>query len=64
MEFYTVDSYEATNSYKFIVPHLNLKPLVHTTHLYRILFTTHTYLTFAFFLHQHSRQDSHGSALG
>jgi len=58
------DSCEATNSYKFIVPHLNMQPNVHTTHslaLYpgpgyeathshEILFMTHSYLTFIFIL--------------
>ena len=45
-----IDSCEATNTYKFIVPHLNAQPHVHTTHSHEISFTTHTYLTFAFSL--------------
>ena len=35
------------NTYKFIAHTLNVKPHVHTTHSHEILFTTHTYLTFA-----------------
>ena len=41
--------FQGTES-KFIVPHLNTQPHVHTTHSHEILFTTHTYLTFAFSL--------------
>ena len=49
------------NTYKFT---LNMKPHVHTTHSHEILFTTHTYLTFGIFPHQHCRQEcSRGSVL-
>ena len=45
-----IDSCEATNTYKFIAHTLNVKPHVHTAHSHEILFTTHTYFTYAFSL--------------
>ena len=41
------DNCEATNTYKFIAHTLNVKPHIRTTRSHEILFTTHTYLTFA-----------------
>ena len=52
-----ITSWKAANSHKFIISHLNVQSHVHTTHLHRILFMTHTFLTFVFFPHQHCRQE-------
>ena len=60
-----ITSWKATNSHKFIISHLNVQSHVHTTHLHRILFMTHTFLTLDFFPHQHCRQEwSYGSTWG